>query len=170
MLESPQLAAEYSGYSLMPMVPCFTATEIERRELSYLLAAFHRRLRFERKIQSLRTLISFWPVVLGVMLGVYAPTLRDLAADSSAPWAVTLLFPFSVLVGERGLHFSWDTAHALAQILLYMQFPFEGLMARIVLKHRVSLFKVFGRVTFLHAFAVLYLVLASGALSQFLTN
>lgn len=154
----------------MPMVPCFTATEIERQELSHLLAAFHRRLRVERRIRSLWSLVSLWPVVVGVLLGVYAPTLRDLAANSSAPWVVTLLFPFSVLVGERGLHFSWDTAHALAQIVLYVQFPLEGLMACIVLKHRVSLFKVSGRVAFLHAFAVLYLVLATGSLNQFLTN
>lgn len=169
MPKNPQYAAEYSGYSLMPVSPCFAAAEIERQQLSHLLAAFHRRLRFERQIRSLRSLVSLWPVVLGVLLGAYAPELRDLAANS-APWAVTLLFPFSVLVGERGLHFSWDTAHALAQFLLYAQFPLEGLMARIVLKHRVGLFKVLGRVVFLHVFAMLYFVLASGSLNQILTN
>jgi hypothetical protein len=169
MLENPQYAAEYSGYSLMPVVPCFVATEVERQQLAQLLAAFYRRLRFERQMRSLRSLISLWPVFLGVVLGAYAPALRDLAANS-APWAVSLLFPFSALVGERGLHFSWGAAHALAQFLLYAQFPLEGLIARVVLKHRVGLFKVFGRVAFLHAFAVLYLLLASGSLSQFLMN
>jgi hypothetical protein len=170
MLENIQFAAEYAGCTLSPALPCLAASEIERQQTSQLVATYHRRLRLERRMRSLRSLISLWPVVLGVLLGVYASTLRDLAANSSAPWAVTLLFPFSALVSERGLHFSSDTARALAQFLLYAQFPLEGLMARIVLKHRVGLFKVFGRVTVLHGFAVLYLVLASGALSHFLAN
>ncbi len=169
MLENTQFAAGYAGYSSIPVLQCYAAIEHERQQVSLRIKAFHQRLRNERQIRSMRSLASLWPVALGILLGVYAPTLRDLTTNS-APWALTLLFPFSALVGERGLHFNRDTAQALAQFLLYVQFPLEGLMARIVLKHRVSLFKVFGRVTFLHAFAVLYLVLASGSLSQFLTN
>jgi hypothetical protein len=83
---------------------------------------------------------------------------------------LNLLFPFSALVGERGLHLSWDTAQALAQFLLYAQFPLEGLLVRIILKHRVGLFKVFGQVTCLHVFVVLYLGLVTGSLSQMLTS
>lgn len=169
MLENTQFVAECAGYSSSPVSPYFAAIEFERQQMSLVLAAYHRRLRFERQIRSLRSLASLWPVALGVLLGAYAPTLHDLAANS-APWAVTLLFPFSALVSERGLHLSWDTAHALAQFLLFAQFPLEGLLARIVLKHRVGLFKVFGRVACLHVFAVLYLVLVSGSLSQILSN
>jgi hypothetical protein len=150
-------------------VPAYAAAEIERQQTSFLIAAYHQRLQIERQIRSLRSLASLWPVALGVLLGAYAPALRDLAANS-APWAVNLLFPFSALVSERGLHLSWDIAHALAQFLLYAQFPLEGLLARIVLKHRVGLFKVFGQVTCLHVLAVLYLGLASGSLSQILGN
>ena len=112
---------------------------------------------------------SLWPIALGVLLGIYAPFLRDLAT-TFAPWALTFLFPFSALAGERGLHLSWDTAQALAQFLLYAQFPLEGLLVRIVLRHRLDLFKVFGQVTFLHVFAVLYLGLVSGSLSMILGN
>jgi hypothetical protein len=83
---------------------------------------------------------------------------------------VNLLFPFSALVDERSLHLSRDTANALAQFLLFAQFPLEGLLARIVLKHRVGLFKVFGQVACMHVLAVLYLVLVSGSLSQILFN
>jgi len=148
---------------------CYAAIEHERQQVLLVLAAFHQRLRFERQVRSMRSLASLWPVALGVLLGIYAPLLRDLATNS-APWALTLLFPFSALVGERGLHLSWDTAQALAQFLLYAQFPLEGLLVRIILKHRVGLFKVFGQVTCLHVFVVLYLGLVTGSLSQMLTS
>ena len=169
MLENTQFAAECAGYSPIPVSQCYANVEVEQQQVSLLIAAFHRSQRVERRYQSLLSLVSLWPVALGVLLGFYAPMLRDFVANS-APWALNLLFPFSALVGERGLNLSWDTAQALAQFLLYAQFPLEGLLVRMALKHRqdlrVDMFKVFGHVTCLHVFAVLYLVLVSGSLSQ----
>ena len=169
MVDNTQFAAECAGYSSIPVSPYFAAIEMERQEVSLLVAAFHQRLRFERQMRSLRSLASLWPVAVGVLLGVYAPLLRDLAANS-APWAVNLLFPFSALVDERSLHLSRDTANALAQFLLFAQFPLEGLLVRIMLKRRVDVVHVFSQVTFMHVFAVLYLVLVSGSLSQILMS
>jgi hypothetical protein len=167
MLETKQFAAEYAGYSSIPVSKCYAAAETEQQQVSLLLKSFHQRLRYEQQRRSLRSLASLWPVALGVLLGFYAPLLRDLAASSS-PWALTLLFPFSALVGERGLHLSRDTAEALAQFLLCAQFPLEGLLVRIVLKHRLGLFNVFSQVTCLHVVAVVYLALVSGAFRQIL--
>jgi len=169
MVETTEFAAECSGYSSIPVSQCFASVEIERQQVLRLIKAFHQRRRFERQVRSLKSLASLWPVALGVLLGFYAPLLRDFAAIS-APWALTLLFPFSALVGERGLGLSWDTSHALAQFLLYAQFPLEGLLVRIVLKHRLNLFRVFGQVTCLHVFAVVYLALVSGSLNQILMS
>jgi hypothetical protein len=169
MLENTQIATEYAEYSPVPMSKCVAAVEIERQQVSRLITAFHRRQRAERQMRSLRSLASFWPVALGMLLGAYAPYLSDLTANS-APWASTLLFPLSALVGERGFNLSRETAQALAQFLLYAQFPLEGLMVRIVLKHRTGLFRVFAHVTCLHIFALLYLGLASGALNQFMVS
>jgi hypothetical protein len=131
------------------------------------IAAFHQRLRFERQMRSMRSLASLWPVALGVLLGFYAPLLRDLVANS-APWALNLLFPFSALADARGLNLSRDTAQSLVQFLLYAQFPLEGLMVRVVLKHRLSVFRVFSQVTCLHIFTLVYLGLATGSLNQIL--
>jgi hypothetical protein len=144
--------------------PCF-ADEIEQRQTSQLIAAYHQRRRFERRIRSVLSLVNLWPIALGVLLGICAPFLRDLAANF-APWVSTVLFPFSAMVGDREFHLSRDTAQAIAHFLLYAQFPLEGMLARMVLKHRSSLFKVFGEVVSLHALAVLYVGLASGTLSS----
>jgi hypothetical protein len=169
MAENTKFASEYAAYSPIPMSQCFAAIEIERQQVSRRIAAFHKRLRAEQRMRSLWSLASFWPVALGMLLGAYAPSLSDLTANS-APWASTLLFPFSALVGDRGLNLSRDTAEALAQFLLYAQFPLEGLMVRIVLKRRTDVFRVFGHVTCLHVFALLYLGLASGALNQIMVS
>ena len=169
MLETKQFAAECSGYSSIPVSKCYAAAETEQEQVSLLLKSFHQRLRYEQQLRSLRSLASLWPVALGVLLGFYAPLLRDLAASSS-PSALTLLFPFSAMVGERGLDLTRDTAQALAQFLLYAQFPLEGLLVRIVLRHRLDPFKVFGQVTCLHVVAVVYLALVSGAFSQILVS
>jgi hypothetical protein len=167
MRENTQSAPKCAGDSFIAMPQCYAAIEHERLQMMLFIAAFHRRLRFERQMRSLRSLASLWPVALGVLLGFYAPLLRDLVANS-APWALTLLFPFSALAGERGLNLSWDTAQSLGQFLLYAQFPLEGLLVRIVLKHRISVFRVFSQVTCMHVFAVLYLGLATGSLNQIL--
>jgi|SRR5580658_9776646 hypothetical protein len=169
MLEKTEFAAECAGYSSVPVSQSYASVATERHQVSLLIAAFHRSLRAERRARSLESLARLWPVALGMLLGFYAPLLRDLAANS-APWAVTLLFPFSVVVGERGLNLSRDTAQGLAQFLLYAQFPLEGLLVRIMLKRRVDLVHVFSQVTFMHVFAVLYLVLVSGSFSSILMS
>ncbi len=169
MRENTQLAAECSGCSSIPVSHSYATVEIEQHQISLLIAALHRRIRFERQVRSLKSLGTLWPVALGVLLGFYAPLLRDLATNS-APWAATVLFPFSALVGERGLHLSWDTAQGLGQFLLYAQFPLEGLLVRIILKHRLDLFRVFGQVTCMHVFAVVYLALVSGSFSRILVG
>jgi hypothetical protein len=169
MLENTDFAAECAGYSSIPVSQCYASIEIERQQVSRLIAAFHRRMRVERQKRSLLSLSSFWPVALGVLLGVYAPFLSDLAAGHG-PWVSTILFPFSALMGERGLNLSRDTAQSLAQFLLYAQFPLEGLLVRVALKRRTDPFRVLGQVTCLHIFALLYLGLASGALNQFIAS
>ncbi len=167
MRENTQSAPKCAGDSFIAVSQCYAALEHEREQMLRVIAAFHKRLRFERQMRSMRSMASLWPVALGVLLGFYAPLLRDLIANS-APWALTLLFPFSTLAGERGLNLSRDTAQSLGQFLLYAQFPLEGLMVRLVLKHRLSAFRVFGQVTCLHVFTLLYLGLATGSLNQIL--
>jgi hypothetical protein len=165
MLENSEFAAECAGCSSIPVSQSYATVEVEQRQVSLLIASFHRTLRAERRARCLETLRSLWPVAVGILLGFYAPLLRDLAANS-APWAATLLFPFSAVANEPGLHLSWGSAQGLAQFLLYAQFPVEGLLVRLILKRRLDLIDVFSQVTFMHVFAVLYLVLVSGSLSS----
>jgi hypothetical protein len=145
--------------------PAFIAQEVQRLRLAARVAAVNKQMRRERQARSFRYWASFWPVALGVLLGAYAPVLHDLAAGY-APWAATLLFPLSVVAQQREIHLSLSMAQALSPVLLYAQLPLDGLLARIVLKHRPSVLGVCGQVTCLHVLAVLYLGLVTGSLRQ----
>ena len=169
ILENPRFAEKCAGVPTGSLSPAYISTELQRLRLAARVAAVNKQMRRERQARSYRYWASFWPVALGVLLGVYAPLLRDLAA-SYAPWAATLLFPLSAVVAQREIHLSWAMAQALSPVMLYAQPPLDGLLARIILKHRPTVLSVCGQVTCLHALAVLYLGLVTGSLTQILAN
>jgi hypothetical protein len=169
MVESTQFAAGCAGMPTGSLSPAYVDAELERLYLAARMAAMHKQMRRERQARRFRHWASFWPVAMGVLLGFYAPLLHDLAAGY-APWAATLLFPLSAMAEQREIHFSWAMSQSLSQAMLFAQFPLDGLLARIVLKHRPTMLSVCGQVASLHALAVLYLGLVSGSLNQFLAN
>jgi hypothetical protein len=126
-------------------------------------------MRRERRMRAYRHWVTFWPVALGILMGAYAPLLRDLAASYS-PWAATVLFPLSTVMQQHGFNFSSITVQTLSQVLLFAQFPLDGLLACMILKHRPTMMGVCGQVAGLHTLAVLYVALVSGSFNQFLPN
>jgi hypothetical protein len=169
MLESPQFAKECSGVPTGSLSSAYIATELERLHLKARIAAVNKQMRRERQARSYRYWATFWPVALGALLGAYAPLLRDLIAGH-APWAATLLFPLSVVAQQREIHLSLTMAQAISQVMLYAQFPLDGLLARKILKHRPNVMSVCGQVACLHTLAVLYIALVTGSLSQIFPN
>lgn len=169
MVESQQFAEQCAGMPTASLAPTYVAVQLERRYLKARIATVKREMRRERRARSTRYWITFWPVAVGVLLGFYAPLLRDLATGN-APWAATLLFPLSAVAGERGLNLTSGTAQALAHFLLFAQFPLDGLLARGILKHRPTVMSVCGQVAGLHGLVVVYVLLVSGSFNQFLPN
>lgn len=169
ILENPWFAEKFAGVPTGSLSPAYLAQELQRLQLAARVAAVNKQIRRERRARSYRYWASFWPVALGVVLGAYAPMLRDLAA-SHAPWATALLFPLSVVAQQREIHLSWAMAQALSPVMIYAQLPLDGLLASMILKHRPTVLSVCGQVTCLHALAVLYLGLVTGSLTQILAN
>ena len=167
MLENPQFAVEYGASC--GLAPAYVATEIEKLHLAARIAEVNREARRRRQAQFYRWAVTFWPVAVGVVMAFYAPMLQDLAARF-APWATTLLFPLSALAADRGMHFTWATAQAVSQFMLFAQFPLDGVLARLVLKPRPTLFSVCGQVICMHAIPLLFLALVNGSLSQLMMN
>ena len=86
---------------------------------------------------------------------------------ASAPWAMNIVFPFVVLAGRPELHLSGALAHYLPLVMLYAQFPLDGLIARKVLKRKIKISGVAMQVCLYHFLGATEILLLSGALRPF---
>jgi hypothetical protein len=135
--------------------------EIAGQEVQAGLARHRREAREERRRHSLEFWAGFWPVVLGFILACFAPQLRDFLAQFR-PWVMGAVFPFAVLAGRPELHLGTTLESVLPQVMLYAQFPLEGLLATIAFSGRVTIFSGTARMAYCHAMAATLLLLVSG--------
>lgn len=122
--------------------------------------AFRAWLRLQRFKRGLRDLVDYWPLALGLVLGLMAPHLHA-ELMRSHPWTMWAVFPFVLLAGRPELH-----AATLPSIILYLQFPVEGLIVQWMLRDRVTLPAVAGRVFYLHYLCLLQLLMISGVVGR----
>ena len=169
VLENTSSAEMCADFPMGSLSPVYIATVLHRLQVVQRVAAVKKEIRRERRKRLYRYCASFWPVALGVVLSAYAPVLHDLAAGY-APWAATLLFPLSVVVQQREVHLSLGMAQALSAVMLYVQLPLDGWLARRLLRPRPAVWSVCGQVTCFHALAVLYIGLVTGSLTQIMAN
>ena len=129
--------------------------------------AFRAWVRLQRVRHGLLQMLSYWPLVLGVLLGVLAPHLRALLVRRH-PWTMWVVFPFVLLAGRPEIHAGVHLANVLPTIILYLQFPVEGLIVQWAMRrHRhVTVPGVAGRVFYLHYLCLLQLLMISGAVGQ----
>jgi len=78
-----------------------------------------------------------------------------------------LVFPFVDLSGRHEWHLHGAIATILPRVMLYAQFPIEGLLAKFVLKSRVTLNGVAGQLFYFHFLGAAQLWMVSGALDRF---
>lgn len=105
--------------------------------------------------------ITWLPVAVGVVLGFCAPMLQGLLANFQ-PWGMRAVFPFVLLSGLRETGFSDEFTRTLPQIMLLIQFPVEGLLAKFMVSRGVKLSSALGQLVFLHALCALVLFLVAG--------
>jgi hypothetical protein len=121
--------------------------------------------RVQRRKAWLRWVGKLWPIVVGVALGLAAPQLYKVVVKFE-PWGLWLVFPFAVLACRPELHAIAQLVRNLPMVVLYLQFPLEGLIARLALRRRVTAGGVAGQVFYLHYLAGLQLVMIGGAVTQ----
>jgi hypothetical protein len=123
-----------------------------------LLAERRRNERFERR---LKFFLSMWPVGFGICLAIVAPNLLEYV-QSWGPWGATLFFPFVVLANRPELQ-AGPITHLLPSIMLYAQFPIEGLLARVILRRPVLPLSVTVQVLLFHFLGIVEVWMLSGA-------
>ena len=145
------------------------ALEAERRALMSRLAAFYKELRAQRRAQKLRQTANLWPLGAGLLLGALAPALMNLVA-SSAPWTMTVVFPFFILAGRPEAGILGHFAQSHPALVLYAQFPLDGFFAWVFLRHRANVSEVCLQICCFHALGALDLWLLNGGLNRILAG
>jgi len=79
-----------------------------------------------------------WPLVAGLILGYLSPYFHDLLANDDR-WVTWVVFPFVELAGRHDLRLSPEMSRTLPWLILYLQFPLEGLLTMWNLRRRASL-------------------------------
>jgi hypothetical protein len=93
---------------------------------------------------------SRWaPLAVGIALGSLAPAIYALAALWD-PWGVRIVFPFVQLSGLHEIGFSHELTRNLPQLMLYLQFPLEGLLVASALRRGKRLGAALGTIPPLH--------------------
>ncbi|HTW62561.1 MAG TPA: hypothetical protein VMD55_12185 [Terracidiphilus sp.] len=123
--------------------------------------------REQRRRRRMGWMLRLWPVAAGLLLALFAPALCAFLARSH-PWGMWLVFPFALLAHRPELEINDRMAHVLPQVILYAQFPLEGLVARMVLRSHVSIPGVTGQIFYFHFLAAVQLAMVSGILNPIL--
>ena len=160
---APRLAVVSQGRMFEPSAAWDALRELEMQANMTELRALQS---MERRSRFVLRMVDYWPIAAGLILAAFAPALQALVA-ASAPWAMNIFFPFVVLVGRPELHLNGFLAHYLPLVMLYAQFPLEGLLAKVVLKRKITFSGVAMQVSFYHFLGAMQILLVSGALRQF---
>lgn len=101
-----------------------------------------------------------WPVVLGVAITFLMLRVADmLALMGTMQFAVA--YPWVELVKSPALGIQYESAVAIGQVLLYLQYPIYGLIAGIVLYASNSLVRAFFTVFSVHLVALILFIAVS---------
>ena len=100
--------------------------------------------------------INWMPVAVGIALGCLAPQIHALAALWD-PWGLRVVFPFVQLTGLHEVGMSDELTRTLPQLMLYLQFPLEGLLVASSLRRGMRFSAAVGAIPSLHFVAGLVL-------------
>jgi len=123
----------------------------------------------ERHQKFIKNLIASWPIGVGMLLAMCAPMLSDILAVIK-PWGMWIVFPFVELCARPELHMGGDFQQFAPQVMLFLQFPLEGLMAKKFLKGRCTVTGVSGHVLLYHLLGATQLWLVWRALGPGMTR
>ncbi|MGB6719771.1 MAG: hypothetical protein WBE72_03170 [Terracidiphilus sp.] len=105
-----------------------------------------------------------WPFLIGIALAFIAPRLLDILSGVN-PWIERLVFPYVLLAGRPELGLNFEFSGNLPRVILYSQFPLEGLLTMFNLRRRVHAGLAIGQLIFIHlvgAFVLFLLIQPKG--------
>lgn len=136
-----------------------------RMEMKANIMALRQQQRRTRLQRSLAQWTEYWPVAIGILLSFAAPTLRQMV-EPYRPWGLWVSFPMVALSIRPEILMGSTMAAYLPTAMVYLQFPLEGLLAKMALKGNVTLHGVLVQVAFFHGLCIMDLWLLNGGLWQ----
>lgn len=98
----------------------------------------------------------WWPLAAGAALGFLSPQMMNVV-DGWDPWGVRVVFPFVQFCSLSDIGLSAEMTRALPELMLFLQFPLEGLLTVSNLHRGVKLSAAVTQLVFLHAVTALVL-------------
>lgn len=138
---------------------------LRQQEMAEIYARIRRDQRQNNRRQLVANVIRLWPVLAGIMLASVAPEIQDMLVPYQ-PWGNWIVFPFVALARRPELQFNSTLSGVVPMAMLYLQFPLEGLLARMALKKRVTLKGVARHMFFMHFLTAAELCMVSGVFWQ----
>lgn len=130
-------------------------------------AAFYLWHQEQRRKMRLGWLLRLWPIGMGLVLSLFAAPLRAFFLRSH-PWGMWLVFPFTLLAHRPEIAVNEQLSRTLPRVILYLQFPLEGLIALLIVRRRVTLPGVTGQIVYFHFLAAVQLAMITGILNPIL--
>jgi hypothetical protein len=110
--------------------------------------------------------LRWLPIAAGIAIAAVAPQIHALAALWD-PWGLRVIFPFVQLTGLHEMGMSDELTRTVPQLMLYLQFPLEGLLVAANLRRGMRLSAAVGPIPALHFAAGLVLwIVALGSVRQ----
>jgi len=131
------------------------------------IAALRHQQRHLRRHRSLTEWSTYWPVALGILVSFFTPQLREFV-EAYRPWGLWVSFPMVALSIRPEMYMGSKMAVLLPTAMMYLQFPMEGLLARIALRGNVTVYGVALQVLFFHGLCLVDLWLLNGGVLQLL--
>lgn len=159
-----KVSRTFPNASKSPLAGASTET-LRRHEMTEIYARIRRDQRQENRRLLVANVIRLWPVLAGIMLASVAPEIRDMLVPYR-PWGMWIVFPFVALARRPELQFNSTLSGVVPMAMLYLQFPLEGLLARMALKKQVTVKGVARHVFFMHFLTAAELCIVSGVFWQ----
>jgi hypothetical protein len=132
-------------------------------EMKANLVALRQQRRVSRLQRSLAQWSEYWPVAVGILISFIAPQIREFV-EPYRPWGLWVSFPMVAISIRPEIYMGTKMAALLPTAMLYLQFPIEGLLAKIALRGHVRPYGVMVQVLYFHGLCIMQLWLLNGGL------
>jgi hypothetical protein len=160
----PENTSQSSGSDAVAAIDALYSLEMKANFL-----ALRQQRRAERVQRSMAQWSAYWPVAVGIMVSFFAPQMRAFV-EPYRPWGLWVSFPMVALAARPEVYMGSKMAALFPTLMLYLQFPLEGLLAKFALRGNVTAYGVIVQVLYFHVLCVLELWLVNGGVWQLLHN